>query len=819
MVSEQAMAKNKKKGRKQVHPDDYFAAGPFEFARFGRFVVSRSRATAQELRFTQRKMAELLPQIISDIDDLVRRIAERVASLPPERLLHRAWWEFATFAMGLTGDSGADKDLAVRMIDYVQSVIASVSPNPSGAHDVSDEEWGALQEDVRALFSRLTIDYQICLTAHRRSSYPMIDPELEEFRSQAEMFWMNVRGKRYQPHEKQALTELLAPHSDVLIRLFGIDAKALVDELERILTKLTRGLHDALVELDDLVQRSPRSSELSTGSEVRPANSQTQGVVGDAELVARRDRIMGEILGVDLFDVEKMTRLPQSLVDELAWSPGQDREFFAPGDFAGWPLRVWPIMKRPFIRLDGHVLCFDLFGLFDNFYRVLQRTISRLAPEYKETWNTRQKAVSEELPFVYFGKLLPRALVYRSVFYPAITADGSTQWCEADGLVGYDDHLFVIEVKAGAFTYTSPATDLEAHFRSLRNLLLNPASQGTRFVDYLESASEVPISDQEHNQIGRLRRADFRNVTICAITLDAFTELAARAQHLRKIGIDVGNRAVWALSIDDLRVFADLFDNPLAFLHFAEQRMRATGSNLVELYDELDHLGLYFETNNYAQFAHEVTGGKFSRLTLDGYRTPIDRFYRGIVCGDPVALPQQKLPRRLSEVVGFLARSNAVGRSEIASFLLDGGAECREMIANAIDQQLRESMELRRVRPASTSGDFRLTLFSWSPVAPRRAALALEHTRTVMVANRENDRMLIELEYSDAGVLEHVYWKRLKAAEILSIDRARLRVAGSELRREHFEKGQLARGEEKIGRNEQCPCGSGRKYKRCCIMQ
>ena len=62
-----------------------------------------------------------------------------------------------------------------------------------------------------------------------------------------------------------------------------------------------------------------------------------------------------------------------------------------------------------------------------------------------------------------------------------------SQWYEADGLITYDDHLFVIEVKAGAFTYTSPATDLPATIQSLRGLVLSPASQGGRFVDYLEA--------------------------------------------------------------------------------------------------------------------------------------------------------------------------------------------------------------------------------------------------------------------------------------------------------------------------------------------
>src|SRR5436309_15679275 len=97
--------RRKKRGvRGETKPDDYFAAGPFEFARFGRVMVSRSRATSEEWQEAQSKMALDLPKITSEIDELVTRIADRVSRLPPERLLHRAWWEHAALVIGLGGE-------------------------------------------------------------------------------------------------------------------------------------------------------------------------------------------------------------------------------------------------------------------------------------------------------------------------------------------------------------------------------------------------------------------------------------------------------------------------------------------------------------------------------------------------------------------------------------------------------------------------------------------------------------------------------------------------------------------------------------------
>ena len=93
--------------------------------------------------------------------------------------------------------------------------------------------------------------------------------------------------------------------------------------------------------------------------------------------------------------------------------------------------------------------------------------------------------------------------------------------------------------------------------------------------------------------MGELRKSDFRCITICPVTLDGLTELAAQIQHLRKVGIDVGDALVWTISLDDLRVYADIFENPLIFLHYVEQRMQAFGSEVIQCDDELDHLGLY----------------------------------------------------------------------------------------------------------------------------------------------------------------------------------------------------------------------------------
>ncbi|WP_051228797.1 YecA family protein [Pleomorphomonas oryzae] len=807
------MAKSKRNKAKNIKPDDHFAAGPIEFARFGRLVIGRSRATREEYDAIQARLAAQYPIIVSDIDDLVASIAAQIARLPPDRLLQRGWWEYSTMMVGIGGKDASDSEklLAARMVDYVQSMIVSVKPEQYAA-DVGEEDWTALKADIEGLFRRLTLDYQMCMTAHRKAQDAQLDMQLEEFRFRAETLWLNIRGKRYQLHERQALLDVLAPHSEILLKLFGLDADDLAAEFDKILTRLTHGLIDIAEEIKELHAKSiVRLDELAAKRQVADFEELMNELFEDHDLAAQRDRFAGAMIGFDLFDVGKNTNLPKVLLDALSYSPGEDTEFFAPGEFAGWPLRIWPIMRRPFVRLNGSTHCFDFFSLFDNIYRVLRRIVVELDPTYKEAWNIGQKAISEELPFTYLKRLMPGARAYRPVYYRWKVGSGPAQWHEADGILIYEDHLFIIEVKGGAFTYTSPANDLNAHLESLRALLQAPARQGSRFVDFLESAPEVSIADAEHNEIAKLRRSDFRHVTVCTITLDAFTALAARAQHLAPLGINVGQRPLWPLSIDDLRVYADLFDNPLIFLHFVEMRVRAGHSEKVDLNDEMDHFGMYITENNYTQYAEELSKNA-EKMQFDGYTTVVDEYFSGVLVGDAPPKPRQKMPYRVAEILDLLATSDELHRAELSSFILDGAGDWRDNFASSIENALKENKELKRARPLSWYGEMETTLFVWSLDAPRNIEGALEHTRVVMLADDKTERRLIELEYDKNAKLFGAHLRNVTLFGLSTAEIERLRAQGGALQRKRIAG---AQAKKKIGRNDKCPCGSGKKWKKC----
>lgn len=366
--------------------------GPVPVARFGKNVIWQAKWSEGDFARVQKHQVELLPKVVQEIDMLVSQIATLVSELPPEKLLHRAWWELARRHTQIESEAEieAEDAASLRMIDYVQSLIAAVPSAQDQRQEVTEEEWKTLREKVEQLFQTVNLGYQICRTAKNKANDPNFDEDFdedfEEFQFKAQLYWCNVRGRRYQVHELAYLNDMFLPYSDVLQELFGISGEKFVNELKKIWHALSFGLREAFESMDqfrkdtlDAIDKKIAAGSLSSEADLRALMAE---VVKEHGWEDRQNDVFGRLLGMDLFDVQKTTALPQKLLDQLTWSLGEEGEFFAEGAFRGWPLRIWPVFKRPFIRLNGRYYCFDLYSLLDNLYRGMQRIIFRLKPDY-----------------------------------------------------------------------------------------------------------------------------------------------------------------------------------------------------------------------------------------------------------------------------------------------------------------------------------------------------------------------------------------------------------------------------------------------------
>ncbi|MGZ8243495.1 SEC-C metal-binding domain-containing protein [Methylomagnum sp.] len=83
-----------------------------------------------------------------------------------------------------------------------------------------------------------------------------------------------------------------------------------------------------------------------------------------------------------------------------------------------------------------------------------------------------------------------------------------------------------------------------------------------------------------------------------------------------------------------------------------------------------------------------------------------------------------------------------------------------------------------------------------------------------MLINNDERRMLLELFYSETGVLKNLDWQWVEKKDIPLKELEKLQVHSEEIRKKRISNKVKQSG--KIGRNDSCPCGSGKKFKKCC---
>lgn len=808
------------KKNKKVFPDEVYDYGTLRLARFGNKVLMESKFDKEAFEERRKKLAAEYPTIINEINKLVLEIRELVSLVDPLNLLHNNYFKYVIETGSIKSEHSLSEEhiISQRMIDYIQSIIAATPINETN-EQITQDYVNNLKEKLTQLYRLLATGYLYAKTSHEQLTNPEYDQDFDSIYVQALMHWTSVRGNRYLIHNIPHLTDLFLPHEDIFQEVFSTSVKEFLQGLEKIQDSLTRGISEARNDLSDVLSEFKKQDiDISDSVSEKFIKRFEEFIIGDKNKKDKFRESFNKLFSYDLFDVGKITGWTEKLLRELSYAPGENTEFFQKGNFCGWPLRIEPIRTRPFLFINDKYYCFDVISLMDNIYRIVQKTIKRLSPAYENKWNDKQKEVSETLPIQLLKDILPGATSYESVYFRWLGTDGvKKDWQETDGLVIFDDHLFVIEVKGGAFTYTSPANDFDAYIQSIKNLLLKPAQQGKRFIDYLMSEDSVNLFDKDHNKIGELSKNDFRNITACSITIDNFTTLASQAKNLTPLGIDIGGDPLWSLSIDDLRVYKEIFTSPYVFLHYIEERKRASVSEYVDTNDELDHIGLYLKHNAYVSYAKDLSVGVKSRIVWNGYREDIDLYINSLYNrrGEVPRPSQDMLPAFYSSIIEIASYKKGRGYAKAIAILLNHSGEERERINDRVDYLLERQASLKRPLPLSSWYDESFVIFGRQNEFeyPDYEWILNYVYQGILLSGRE-EVLAIILDYENRQLVDADF-VFVKSEDISEEKKIEIEPILNE-RFESMKKNYLRdKGKKKLGRNDDCPCCSGKKYKNC----
>jgi hypothetical protein len=703
------------------------------------------------------------------------------------------------------------------LLEYVHAVLASdIAPDEFEFDEAKCVELLALSHNLKAQ----AMLFAMASSADTKNQN--FGPDTADIEFYAKSAWVLLRGNRYQVLEDEFYRYVLAPHDDVLKEVYGVGANEIAEGFQEMANATRTGQANAMEEM----MKQFESANAFASEHDKPLEEVMKACLAKNEVqskslgLAYDDMFRGGIA-----NVSRHTKLPSNLLADLAYRRGEETEFFAVGDFSGTPYRTLPVRIKPLIQLGTDYYAVDLCFTRDAGYRALLFNLLQQKPEYKEPFKDRQKIMSESAFSDILTDQLPGATIYQEVYYKDPV---SNQWSENDTLILIDDVLFLVEAKAGAAaTIASPQLDFNRHAQSVKDLVLKAYKQCERFFNYLNSAYEVPLYKLEggkHKECGRIRHSDYRVMLPIGLTVESFSPFSSYCKELPQVKPLLGKHAFVSMSIDDLFVLRRILPTPGLFAHYMEVRQAVAGMRRAFLFDEFDHLGAYITKNRVdEEIADQFRVGEANLMVWDGMSKVIDRSFEGEGWEDN-PIPEQKFPKELSNLLKSLDATRAQGWLLAESFIRNYGEQARCDLAKWLSD-LGKTIGQHPERYFAFSGDGQL-LFVWmqSSKRPIEWKKVNDKASAVALCTGSPNVVGIFIEVCNGCTYGKTQYFKVDTPSNQSTEnkhifedanRMKLRTKNVSSARE-AEMPQPSHS-KKIGRNEPCPCGSGKKYKKCCL--
>ena len=787
-----------KEFRMNIQPDDYFNNASIEMARFGTNTILKNNMSMTQRNRSINKLQKKYPKIKKKINRRILSIRKQISKCDPVQLLSFSSDMFLMSNLGVSSEiESSSEDIFIsRMTEYIQSIIASTPIKNKVSKKDPSFRFFRIQKQLVDLHKQIQYFY-FCWSACFDKLFPDYTDDLKHMIFESQLLYL-VRGQRYQFLELEYYDRLLSVHNEIFTRTFGISSNEIVEGIKKLQYALSQGKIDAISNLGELMDSYFESGE----TDVAKFND----MYPDAGI-----DFAEKFLGTRLRNVITITGWPEKFVKMLSWEPNECKDFFGEKEFSGWPIIDLPIQKRPFIKIGDQYYCFDYYSFIDNFYRALQKAVSREIPNYR--WSDLQKEASEKMVADVFSQILPGCSVLRDNYYPINKS--LKHLAENDLLIQYGNVLFIVEVKAGSFVYTAPLTDFNNHIISYQNLIEKADKQCKNTYDYLIYSDEAIIYNQDTSIKTKINMCEIKDIFTISVTIDNINDFAARAEKLKFL--ELKSKAI-CISIDDLMVYREFFDSPLVFLHFLQQRRQATQERKLALNDELDHLGMYIKHNMYCLQLQDYPDD--AHIRFHGYREELDNYfcklYHPQLCPPK---PSLKMPSLFLEIINHLDNSDFDDKIQAANYLLNFSTDAREQLCKSVEYALQRQSQVNHMISFGTAGngeyDLRYTSFVEQFGVPAFSEeYKRKYTLSTLLWNDDPNRIMLDFTFDNNGSFVSFKYTQYTIADIKQTEREKLWTMGKE--RATLRLSTYLKQYKQINPSDTCPCGSGKEYGECC---
>lgn len=559
---------------KAKDPDDVLSYGPIRIARYGRFIHFLNTSTPEEHAAFLKKTAAANKEVKAELAREVASLQTVIQEYDPVEIMHRAVYMLLPLFLKYDSENEytAGESYFLPTVEYLQYLISRTPPKADGKR-LGEPEWSTIWATATKVLSLA----QSYLFTRGTTNTP--SAEMDRLRFLFDCQRLMVRVRRYPIYFADHLRDSLSPYEDAIKEAHGIDVAGLIQGLEQINSYQKQGVlgrYEAFREANEATIRKLREHGFAiTSSDMQAEGEKIRDALKTPEFEALSTDLEEKArlaLTPAIFDITEITCLPRTVLSVLSIRPGESplTTLTGPSHDDLSPLSPSLLHQKPFMEMGGRFYYFYHSGFEDRIDEIIEEDLFRKFPERAAAFRRRRDDHLESVATDLLASIIKPDIEHRNVVYPDPDQPGGLT--ELDALLAADDILFLTEIKAGGFSAAASRGAPDSLHDELSETIGAGQRQSERAERYIRSADEVPFFDGTgKRELHRVRCANFRRIFRVVITREDLGWVGARIAVLSMLDPSMGTSFPWHVSLDDLRIVAELFkDSELRFVHYLE---------------------------------------------------------------------------------------------------------------------------------------------------------------------------------------------------------------------------------------------------------
>lgn len=384
---------------------------------------------------------------------------------------------------------------------------------------------------------------------------------------------------------------------------------------------------------------------------------------------------------IELANLRKVTKWTNKFIKLFIVEKTKYKSFINNITIENWSTLANKIKYKPIIKINNNYYLLLETQFYDNLDRtVIQGICKNLNKQSKEQLRYKYTSNIEKIVAGYFQQILHNSKININNFY-----DFNKKIIENDVLIEYDNHIFIIEVKAGNFTPELAVDDIESHKKSLHNLIEVANAQQNTLETCLLKNKKIDIYD-DNNKKTRNKKAEIKinketNIFKIIVTAESFNDIEVRTNYIKILSL---TSDTILLCLDDLRIYSEYFNqHPCYFIQYLFERRKNHNPDFI---DELCHLETWIENHN-----HLIQISKYNEDIKFhfGFKSEIknlDKYYNNLYFNTSrIDKPKINLPIEIEKIITFCEKNNINNNySYFSTFLINRSLESLKEFENNI---------------------------------------------------------------------------------------------------------------------------------------